>query len=483
MKKIFAIVLAFAMVLGMAACGKTEEPAVTTTPEPATQTETPAAPTTEPAAATEPETDAEEGVMSYADYAAADLDSEVTVVTYVQATQSWWDGTITAYTQDQDGAYFCYNMACTEEDAAKLVPGTKIKVTGYKSEWSGEIEIADATFEFVEDGDTFVAEAKDVTALLGTDELIDSQNQFVAFKGLTVEPSIDSTGAEVPFLYNWDGSGSEGNDLYFNVSYMGKVYNFTVESYLCGSGTDAYEGIKALNIGDTVDLEGFLYWYEGVNPHITAVSATPDTKTAGVMTYAEYEAAAIDDEVVVETYVQATQSWWDNTITVYSQDKDGAYFMYNMACTEADAAKLVPGTKIKVTGYKSEWSGEVEIVDAAFEIEEGCYVAPAADVTALLGTDELIAHQNEFVSFKGLTVASEPLYKWDGSGVDGDDLYFDVSNGTDTFTFTVESYLCGAGTDVYEGVKALKVGDTVNLEGFLYWYEGVNPHITSVEVL
>ena len=28
----------------------------------------------------------------------------------------------------------------------------------------------------------------------------------------------------------------------------------------------------------------------------------------------------------------------------------------------------------------------------------------------------------------------------------------------------------------------LKVGDTVDLEGFLYWYEGVNPHITSVTV-
>ena len=34
------------------------------------------------------------------------------------------------------------------------------------------------------------------------------------------------------------------------------------------------------------------------------------------------------------------------------QDKDGAYFVYNMACTEADYDKLTPGTKIKVTGHK-----------------------------------------------------------------------------------------------------------------------------------
>ena len=476
MKKFIAIALACFMVFAMVACG--DKNTDTNTDVAASPSEITPTATTESEAETK-----DEGVMTYAEYAAADLETEVVVETYVQATQSWWDGKITAYTQDQDGAYFCYNMACSEEDAAKLVPGTKIKVTGFKSEWAGEIEIADATFEFVEDGDTFVAEAKDVTDILGSEELIDSQNLFVSFTGMTVEASVNAAGEEVPFLYSWDGSGSEGDDLYFNVSYNGQVYNFTVESYLCGSGTPAYEGVKALNIGDTVDMEGFLYWYEGVNPHITGIVAAPEVKGEGVMTYAEYAAAAIDDAVVVETYVQATQSWWDGTITAYTQDKDGAYFMYNMTCAEEDAAKLVPGTKIKVTGYKSEWAGEVEIIDSTFEIEDGFYIAPAFDVTALLGTDELEAHQNEFVAFKGLTVASEPIFKWDGSGTEGDDLYFDVTDGTNTYTFTVESYLCGSGTPAYEGVKALKTGDTVDLEGFLYWYEGVNPHITAVEVL
>ncbi len=206
-------------------------------------------------------------------------------------------------------------------------------------------------------------------------------------------------------------------------------------------------------------------------------------KSEGVMTYAEYAAADLDTEVTVETFVQATQSWWDNTITAYTQDNEGAYFLYNMACSEEDAAKLVPGTKIKVTGFKSEWSGEVEIVDATFEIEEGEYIAEATDVTALLGTDEMIEHQNQFVAFKGMTVESEAIYKWDGSGADGDDLYFQVSKDGQTYTFTVESYLCGAGTEVYEAVKGLKAGDTVDLEGFCYWYEGLNPHITSVTVL
>lgn len=213
-----------------------------------------------------------------------------------------------------------------------------------------------------------------------------------------------------------------------------------------------------------------------------------DVKSEGVMTYAEYIAAEIDAPVVIEAYVQAKQSWWEDKATVYAQDKDGAYFLYDMACSAEDYEKLTVGTKIKVTGFKGEWSGEVEVVDATFEIMEGNYVAEALDVTALLGTDDLIKHQNEKVSFKGMTVeaANEEgaafLYKWDGSGQDGDDLYFNVSlNGT-TYSFTVESYLCDNTTDVYAAVKNLKVGDVIDMEGFLYWYEGVNPHITSVTV-
>ena len=214
-----------------------------------------------------------------------------------------------------------------------------------------------------------------------------------------------------------------------------------------------------------------------------------DKKSEGVMTYAEYMAAELDSEVVIETYVQAKQSWWDDKATLYTQDKDGAYFIYNAVCSEADYDKLTPGTKIKVTGYKTEWSGEVEVAEGAtFEIENGNYVAPVTDVTNLLGKDELIDHQNKFVSFNGMTVEAADdsgaafLYNWDGSGEDGNDLYFNVSKDGQTYTFTVESFLCDNSTDVYQAVKNLNVGDTVDMEGYLYWYEGVNPHITSVTV-
>lgn len=218
-----------------------------------------------------------------------------------------------------------------------------------------------------------------------------------------------------------------------------------------------------------------------------------DEKSEGVMTYAEYAAAPVDSQVVVETYVQAKQSWWKDSesgteqATFYTQDKDGAYFIYDMPCSQEEYDKLVPGTKIKVTGYKAEWSGEYEIIDATYEIEDGSYIAEAKDVTGMLGKDELIDYQNQFVSFKGMTVEDAGngqafLYKWDNSGSDGDDLYFNVSLDGNTYTFTVESYLCDNTTDVYSAVKNLQIGDVVDMEGFLYWYEGVNPHITSLTV-
>ena len=222
----------------------------------------------------------------------------------------------------------------------------------------------------------------------------------------------------------------------------------------------------------------------------TTEEAAEDAKGEGVMTYEEYVAADVDTEVVIETYVQAKQSWWEDKATVYTQDQDGAYFLYNMACSEEDYAKLVPGTKIKVTGYKSEWSGEVEVIDATFEIEDGEYIAPVTDVTDMLGKDELVDYQNRFVSFKGMTVEAAGqdadgndvafLYSYDGSGTDGDDLYFNVSLNGETYTFTVESYLCDNTTEVYNAVKNLTIGDKIDMEGFLYWYNGVNPHITSV---
>lgn len=212
-----------------------------------------------------------EGVMTYQEYVDADLDSEVTIEAYVQAKQSWWEDKATIYAQDPDGAYFIYNANVSQDLYDKLTDGAKIKVKGFKTEWSGEVEVAEgAEVELIE-GETWTATPVNVTDMLGNEEeLIKHQNQLVEFTDLTVEPAEE--GSDAAYLYNYDGSGEEGDDLYFNVSKDGQTYSFVVESYLTGKDTEVYKAVQNLKVGDVIDCEGFLYWYEGANPHIIKVT-------------------------------------------------------------------------------------------------------------------------------------------------------------------------------------------------------------------
>ena len=259
MKKFIAMLLALVMVMGLVACGAKEEAAAPAATEAATEA-APAAPEEgmlDGGADVAVEVEPEVAVMTYEEFLAADLDSEVVIETYVQAHQSWWDNKITVYCQDEVGAYFLYELACSEEDAANLVPGTKIRVTGYKGEWAGEVEIMDGTFEFVE-ADAMYIGATDYTDLLGTDEMAAHQNELAAFTGMTVE-AIDYK------------NGEPGDDIYLTLSKDGASYNFCVEVYLTGPDSEVYTTVGELAVGDVVNVEGYLYWYEGMNPHVTSI--------------------------------------------------------------------------------------------------------------------------------------------------------------------------------------------------------------------
>ena len=440
MKKLWLLVFALVLVVAFAACNNSNGEETTT----------------------EETTTAEETAMSHEEYVAAEVDDEVIVEAYVQATQSWWDNKITVYLQDKDGAYFAYNMACSEEDAAKLVPGTKIRVCGYKAAWSGEVEIVDATFTFVDGADTYIAKPADLTSILANEEeLLKHQNELAVFNNLMIE--------KIEYK-----NGEPGDDIYVTVKQGANSFGFCVERYLTGPETDLYKAFATLKAGDVVNITGFVYWYNGVNTHITAV----ENVITKVTSHADYIAAEKDTPVVIKSYVQATQSWWNNKITAYLQSEDGAFFAYNMACSEEDAAKLVPGTEIIVYGYKDAWSGEVEVVDAMFVLgSDKKFTATPADLTDVLANEtELLKHQNELAIFKGLTI-EKIEYK---NGEPGDDIYVTVKQGDKTFNFCVERYLTGPETELYKAFATLKAGDTVDITGFVYWYNGVNTHITEV---
>ena len=369
MKKIIALLLALIMVFALVACGGTKDAG--TDAEANTDANADAEVNTE---ATEGETaaDAEEFVeevvvMTHDEFVAAELDAQVVVETYVQDKQGWWEkdgvGVATFYTQAEDGAYFVYEMRCSEEEYNQLVPGTKIRVTGYKAEWAGEVEIVDATYEIL-DGN-FVAEALDVTALLGTEDLAAHQNEFVAFTRMKIEPSIDADGNEVAFLYSWDGSGQPGSDLYFNASIEGAVYNFVVESYLRGDGTDVYEASEAMEIGSIVNMEGFLYWYEGANPHIVSVEIDPL-----FVSIDEAEASAIS------AYLQGTWEYTDSYGIHYEIVFDGTYF---------GVTSTISGQSISNEGEFEVCAGAILVTYTNGQMAYMEYEWDGSDITNLYG--------------------------------------------------------------------------------------------------
>ncbi len=277
MKKLIAVLLVLTMVLALAACAKEETKS--------TQAETTGETTGTSIEETTGDTSTIEypaEPMTYDQYVAAELDTPVTVECYVQAHQSWWDNKVTVYAQDEMGAYFLYEMACTGEDADKLTPGTKILVKGIKSEWEGEVEIIDATFEFVEGDDAFVAEAKDVTNFIDGEGLINYQNQLIAMKGLEVD--------SVEFK-----NGEPGDDIYVNVFAGETELQLCVEFYLTNESSDVYVTASSLVPGDTIDIQGFLYWYQGANPHLTSIVLTSNV---------ESNEGIGEDDVVVEDPIE-----------------------------------------------------------------------------------------------------------------------------------------------------------------------------------
>ena len=244
MKKLLTIMLSVLMVFGLTACGKDENDNNTDGP-----------------------TNGDDVVEvtakdDYASFMAADVDAEVEVLMYVQAHQAWWEdngqGVMTLYGMDKDGGYFVYEAKMDKETADSIKEGTLVKVTGVKAEWAGEVEIMDATVEVL--GETKTFEATDVTDVVADSEkLAEYMNQKIAMKGLEVVEVTTKDSEYDP-------------DLYITCKLGDTEVNLCVENYLTGPDTEVYATGKDLTAGTIIDVEGFLYWYEGANPHVTSIS-------------------------------------------------------------------------------------------------------------------------------------------------------------------------------------------------------------------
>ena len=207
------------------------------------------------------------------------------------------------------------------------------------------------------------------------------------------------------------------------------------------------------------------------------------------MSYDEFMAAENGDDVIIEGYISARQSWWNGATLYLTGAKGEGYFVYNYECTEEEYnSDFVVGACLRVYGSKTIYAGEHEIMGENVDYDKSGIVkdAPKFDEKVLevksVKTEDLEAYQNALFTAT-LTVKGNYSFKDDANK--SDDIYFTLvdANGN-TMDCCVEYYLVSA----YDSVRNVIVsgdfvdGASVTVTGYLYWWNGANPHITSIVV-
>ena len=134
---------------------------------------------------------------------------------------------------------------------------------------------------------------------------------------------------------------------------------------------------------------------------LTSCQKDINKKSEGVMTWEQYNAAALDAPVVVEAYVQAKQEWWQNKITLFAADVDGGYFVYEMECSEEDNAKVYEEF-LRVADKKNVGAKELDAIVASvalqvpatyklqsYVINNGNIITASAQVTLTKGDKQM----------------------------------------------------------------------------------------------
>ena len=356
--------------------------------------------------------------LTYAEYAAASDEAKVVIEGYIQSYALVYGGSrVSMFLQDDDGGYYVYLAVCDAEKASQLEIGKLVRVTGVKGSYAGEREVQEqSTFEFLSESKIY--DPFDITALLGeTPTLEKMMNRRVSLKGLVIRESYGTDDASFAFLYNWDGSGKAGdnNDIYFSASHGEDYSLFVVESDENQEGSSVYSSATSFSVGDVVDLEGFLYWYNGPNIHVSSIKVTKTSKADlskgyGVMTRDAFIEAYDGEEAVIEAYIQGL-SEYDAQLgrfSAYLADADGAYYAKGIAADKSTYDKLSEGSLIRVSGYRTTENGMPMMAEGStMQLLEGYYVAPVENVTSFIGdNDTLSAMAGQKVYIKGLTASS-----------------------------------------------------------------------------
>lgn len=374
------------------------------------------------------------------------------------------------YLQDNDGGYYAYGVAAIPEGLAVgmeiKVSGTKTVYNGLNEITNATIEITDNTVSAVTPIDvtgkignndellalqsslvtvnsavitsvTVDAEKnrtnvvltvgdKTVTFYIGGSQVVDATQQnaitesFKANEGKTVDVTalvslFSNTAQLIP------ANAEPITNIHTDVAVQLPVPVVEIDDNGVVTVTVDENAVKAVyTIGDATepvdyDANNKPVLTKGQTITVTAIgdgTAYSDSdavvkKYIGVMTHAEYAAAAKDAEVCVKGIVTAFSGK-----NVYLQDSDGGYYAFK---STAVPDNLTVGMEVKVTGvkdvYKSFETAKFaldEIVNATIVITNAtpATVAPV-DVTSKVGNeDELKVLQNTLTIVKGVTITT-----------------------------------------------------------------------------
>ena len=442
MKKFIMIILALLLVLGLASC--TEQPAnniVNVT------------------------------AMTYAEYMAASDNAKVVIEGYVQdfASNTLYKS-VNMFLQDDDGAYYVYRAVCDDERAASLKIGDLVRVSGVKGSYAGEIEIKEqCTFEILSGSKIY--DHADVTALFSDEKALQARmNLKISMKDLVVSESYDKENRVSASLYKWDGSGAagSGDDVYFSASQDDHSSLLVIESDEHPEDSEVYKAACGLSVGDIVDIEGYMYWYNGPNIHVSSIKVTKHSKpelekSGGVLSHSEFIMAGDGEAATIEAYVQGLSQYDESSgkFTVFLSDADGAYLAKDIAAEKSVYDKLSKGLRIRLAGMRATENGMPILTGVSYmELLNGYYIDPAENISLMLDDTETLADMaGQKVTVKAtqfaVYVPEEGLLQTTGP------------NGK-LCSFTVMPEDHPEGSQVLKTLEGLSIGEAVDLICFIY---------------
>lgn len=251
-KRLLGLITVFALCLSFAGCNKPTTPTVETVPMLVTDGTT----------------------LTYNEFLATNFGEQVVVAGYVQAKMSYiaeetGDGNTSMFIKDQtsDNAYFLYNVRLTQAVYDSITEGTPIKVTGTKQVFSNEVEIANGTIEVLS-ASPVIAQPLDITTIFAS-SASDYINRKIQLSGFVVETWEDGA----IFRYGYNGTGSAGDAIFFRASQGGVTYTFAVNPYLVGGAeSTVYTAVQGLQQGQSITIQGYMYFYETPMVQVTSIA-------------------------------------------------------------------------------------------------------------------------------------------------------------------------------------------------------------------